>query len=291
MATIKLTNQILYNLQVYLDRMFLENGYYYPVSRGELRGTLDMSQLEGQTGLSEYDDYAVWQSAFKPWVYEGGVDTPSGQAAIMAPSGVWIDDVFTDTGLHYDYNGGRVIFDAALDGDETVQIAGMTFKQIYVNFPETDLSLLDKTQLKNQDNVSDLVTYPSSHQIQPPAVYIDWFGDWTQPYQLGGGLQHVQKLYLHVFAEDMFIVNDILDILMNKRHTGFTMANWNTIPERFDVYGDLASTYKEYSYLQTNYAYKKLYFDNVAIKKISIDGPLKRALVEMETLAYVASAE
>jgi len=288
MSTIQLTNQILYNLQAFLERRFVTSGYYYPVTRAEVNPSgIDMSLLQGQTGLSDYSDYQVYQSAFKPWVYETALSIPSGAPALTYPSGVFVDGAFSASGIHYNYSAGQVILDTPLIGTEAVQIGGMTYEQVNVGFPEDELFLLDKTQLKSPTDVSDTVTYPNALQIEPPAVYIEWFDDGTKPLQLGGGRIHHPTVFLHVFATDQFMRNDIVDVLCNLEHSGFMMVDFNTAPARFDVYGDKAVTYQNFPALQTSYNYKTLYFKKITSRNVPMDGVLKRAVIDLELEVYI----
>jgi len=282
MSTVGLTNQIRYNLDAFFNRLMIKDGYFYPVEVGELAVEGDMSELSGQTDLSDYNDYEVWQSAYKPWVFEENITAPSGSLAITYPSGVYVDSVYTDVGVHFDYNGGRVIFDTALAGTETVQVAGMTYKNIYVGFPDEQMYLLDQTEFKSQGGVGDLVSYPSDLQVQPPALYIEWMRTPDKPWQLGGGKRFEPKFFLHVFSEDIFQLSDIVDMIVSLEHSGIKLANWNTLPQRFDVYGDKSTGFKDYLTLQSSYTYKKLYFSKIVPKNVNDTGILKRAVIELD---------
>ena len=136
------------NLDLWLNDLFLKDGFFIDVSTGEtdVYGR-DISELISIDSPS-YADGRVWQSAFKEWVHESGIiPTAATQTAPLVASGVTVDGVFypKDPGAPsfnpafshaLDYRNGRVIFDTPITLSSAVQ-GEFSYKETTVDLADS----------------------------------------------------------------------------------------------------------------------------------------------------------
>jgi hypothetical protein len=283
----ELTDQLLYNLKYFVDWGIVNNGGYNNHNLGtESFYENDESQLK--LAIDErYPSGQVWEGIGREWVWESGVTAPSGGIDPINISGIYVNGVFypRDTSgvyaHHIDYRHGRVIFDLPQSFDDTIQVE-YSSRKVFVGFAD---SLEFQQLLLNalEEFLTDVTpsgTPSRDHQIWLPAIFIDLDRGKQEGLQLGGGQIKTRTVIFHVFADNPYDRNLLMDWLDYQTRKVFWTADLNAIPFPFDHYGDLESNVTNWLDLTSNYPWKKIRVTDGTVQKInSMNSKIFRAKV------------
>ena len=279
----------------------LTEGLYRNISTGQTNFySTDMSRLVGVTGDEDFNDGQVWQSAFKNWVYESGiVPTDTGVAPPTLVSGVTVDAVFYPDSTvgpfaHFvDFPNGRVIFNAPILSSSIVQ-ATFAYKEITVDFAESfdneRMDLLIETSIKDNPAQTGIQSYPSKSNRTLPAIWIDVLRREHDGYELGSK-SLISDFYgvFHVWARDRWMRNIIADILSDAHRDVLLGIDFNTAPFPLLSKGrrnPAWTTYGDNARVHGPYFRRRIYLDEVGVKKDKPLFEIERSRVSFQTRIY-----
>jgi hypothetical protein len=220
----QLGQQLELNLQYFLDWGLLNAGNFYNVNSpasGAYGG--DYSRMRMSSDPS-YSGGQVWEGARQQWVWESGLEFSSQPIRV---SGVLVNGSLktpTTSGYtHYiDYPRGRVVFDSPLPSNSVVK-CNHSFKWTNIYSASSPYSATLMTDSFRVDNTfglagSGLYDVPQENRVQLPAIVVESVGQRiSRPYQLGGSQEVEYSVLCHVYAEDKWARDNIVDILANQR--------------------------------------------------------------------------
>jgi len=266
------SQNILWNLKLLLDSVFLRDGHFRNVSRGLSIRSVDVSRLARDSSSDSYfagiSGAQVWQSPYKEWVYESGItmnDAPfiSGMTPPAAPSGVWVNGTFFSNGtgvsgsqFYIDYMNGRVIFNGTgIPNNSNLQVnySYRTFRVDFSNrFARADIEYHAETELKDNPYTNDNVLYPSGGaQVGIlPAIFLELDEDDREAFELGNRSAIVtQPVFCHVYAYSPVERDAAMDLIRSRWHIQMPLIDFNYAP--FPLSGLMATMSPNYIPYQT----------------------------------------
>lgn len=220
-----INNELQDNLIEFFDWGLLEKGNYFNVTLGETSHEgFDYSRL--QPSISEhYSEGQAWEGFRKNWIWQSGVNPPSGIDApivgtnnvIPGISGIYVDDTFypSDTVGQYshcvDYFNGTVVFNDPIPTGSKVQ-AEYSYKYINLIYANA-VPWLREVQTNTLQNKT-LNPIPTEMKIQLPAIAVEVVPARTMKgLQLGGGQWVYTDVLFHCIAENDITRNSLVDIV------------------------------------------------------------------------------
>lgn len=272
------------NLEIWLNHIFIQDGFYNNISVGEtdFYGN-DLSLMSNSTDDPTFSiPGQTWQSSFKEWVHESGVSsTEAGYPAPIIASGVWVDGTFYPRYSHMigydpafahtiDYRNGRVIFNTPISTSSVVQ-ASFSYKDISVDFADEfegeNRPLLVETSLKDNPWQTGVERYPSYNSRTLPLVLIDMRSTESEGYELGNGTEILNmRGFLHIWARDNFMKDMIEDAILERQRSVILGVNFNTTPFPLDSVGDKNlsfTSFSEYSNVWSPNFWRRIYLEDM----------------------------
>jgi hypothetical protein len=264
-------NDIQENIISFFDYGLVEKSGFVNVSRSNsgVYGGLDYRLRPVED--PRYSDGQVWQAVKGNWVWESGNGaTTSNNPAYPGVSGIYVNSTFyprSTTGqyAHYvDHRNGRVVFNSAISTTASVEC---NYSYKYVNVVKCNglqwfLNLQkysDRSDRTNFISQSGEYDFLAENRIQMPVIGIEMTnGSNLSPYQLGGGQYIKLNIMAHCIAEDGYIRDKLVDIIVMQKEKSFYMYDLDSIAnnEAFPLdyrgvpvsgalrYPDLVDTYK-----------------------------------------------
>lgn len=286
------TDILLYNLKWFIDWGLLHTGAFdiFESMSGEgddsffaedeniLRPALD----------ARYQDNRIYEGVGREWVWESGVQLPSGFATPFRVSGVTIDDTFhpiSEEGVfshHIDYQNGRVIFNNIQDADSTIK-ANYVARSVHVGFADDpEFMVLMKDAVEDfLTNTLPSGTAPRDHQIWMPSIFLELQEGEQRGLQLGGGQIKTETIILHIFADKPSDRNTLKDMMFKQTRKVFNIADLNDITFPFDQFGDIVSGVTNWPDLVNDNTFKKIRIVDGKARNInSLNSKIFRARVE-----------
>lgn len=257
------------NYKFFIDHCFLRDGAYINVPSGQLfYDGSDMSVLLPDTNAHNYlygvSVGQVWQSPFRQWIYESGVqrDGTNIQSAPILASGVYIEGAFRHTsdsifGHKIDYLNGRIIFnnpqslDLKVHGDFSVREVRTAFEH---DFNQQFLQGYLESKYTTNPLTSNQIIYPSGVAQPFPAVFIEVDGRTHESYELGNrSLVLTDDIIFYVWALDDVQRDNIVDILYAQARKVIPIIDFNKVPLPLSgIYNCLSPEYINYQTLLSN---------------------------------------
>lgn len=269
------TRNLKLNLQLLMNHVFLKDGHFTNVNRGDTVGATNISQLILDSAESGYQGLQFWQSPYQEWVWESGItlnDAPmiSGLDVPNRASGVYINGTFYAQGpsavsgitFYIDYLNGRVAFNSELPSNTVIEAdyAYRHFRTTLANkntVPE--ITYYTDHELKDNPWTNDNITYPTgSDRIGPiPAVFIEFRDDDAEAYELGNRSKIANQLvYFHIYAQSDIAVDAAMDLIKSRWHMFMPMVDFNYAPLPLSgIIETLSPVYIPYSQLLENVTY------------------------------------
>lgn len=275
------------NLDLWLNNLFLKDGFFIDVSAGETDVySRDISQMISSPDPS-YSDGRVWQSAFKEWVHESGI-IPT-EAAVTAPlvaSGVTVDGIFypkdssapgfSPAFSHaIDYRNGRVIFDTPISLASAVQ-GEFSYKEITValsaTFANEKKEFYFETTYKDNPFQTGVLTFPEENSRTLPMVMIDANQMGYDGYELGNAsnVLNLEGSFI-VWARDDYMRDQIEDLIGSQEHVVALGIDFNTAPYPLDYRNDknpLFSSYDNLANLGSPHFWRRIYIDEIDSRQL-----------------------
>jgi len=284
----ELTDQLLYNIKAWIDWGLLHHGGYNLYLYDQ-----DSYFAENESKLypvvdERYPINCVWNGVGREWVWESGVTPMSGGIVPFRVSGVYVNGTFipsSDVGQyrhHTDYRHGRIIFEESQNPDDDIRTE-YTSRSVYVGFADSEEF---QTLMLNsvEEFLTDTVpsgTPSKDHQIWLPSIFISVDSGDGRGLQLGGGQIKTRIITLHIFADNSYDRNLLMDWLDYNNRSAFIMFDLNNIQLPFDQYGDIVLGATNWIDLMDQYPYKKLRILEGSCKKLnSLNTKLFRAIVK-----------
>jgi hypothetical protein len=254
------------NMILHLEHELIKDGNFQNIVSGlQLYEGSDMSRLirdESQevaaelglydTGAGSLEIGKVYQSAFRNWVYESGVQLNSYLAGLNWPSpirasGVYVDGRFCPTDPNdpafdpscshkIDYINGRVIFDSIMPQTAVVH-ADFAFKEVFVTtaskFNNQLVNGVLETKFTTNPRTSSQLIYPSgSSKIMPyPIVFIEDRSRDFDAYQLGDRSLIVNdEMVYHIYALDESTRDNLIDLISFDERKRIPLIDFNVAP-------------------------------------------------------------
>jgi len=308
------SQNILWNLKLLFDVMFLKDGHFKNVQRNDTVRSIDISKLVRDPSSDHYfmgvSGAQVWQSPFQEWVYESGItlnNAPfiSGLAEPIRASGIWVNGTFfaqsagvSGNLFNIDYINGRVIFTGAGLPSNLIVQAEYAYKFYRIDFVDRfsreDIRYHSETELKDNPFSNGNASYPSGGFAigTIPAIFLECDEDDAEPYELGNRSQIIdQPIICHVYAYSSLERDVAMDLIRTRRDIHMPMVDFNYAP--FPLSGlvsTISPVYIPYQTLLENVQYQG---NNVISKHFTIEsikgkpqeslGKLERGVVRIET--------
>lgn len=219
-AQSKLTSQIEFGLQTYLQWGLLGAGYFQNISRptsgiygGDFARLHPVNNEQGTSGT-------VWGGGRSDWVWESGV---SYQTQPIQISGVYVNDEFypsstTGAYAHYvNYPHGQIVFTTPVSG--TVECEH-SFRHVHVTTPDAPWwrRFQRESYRIDSDNRmtgSGLYNLFAQSRVQLPAILIEGATNFkATPFEIGTSNPTVkQSVLFHIFAEHRDDLTDLHDVI------------------------------------------------------------------------------
>lgn len=305
MPRLMVKSQVKQNLDLWLNDLFLKQGFFTDVSTGETDiYSRDISQLSSVDDPS-FPDNTVWQSAFKQWVHESGLVPDFGNiTSPIIASGVTVDGTFYPTdpsapgynaayAHNIDFPNGRVIFSGPVSSTSVVQ-AEFSYKEITVDFASTfeneSKDFFIETAYKDHPHQTGVIVYPEDNARTLPMVLIDVTSMEREAYELGAAstIANIQGSFI-VWARDEFMRDQIEELLSDKEHTVLFGINFNTAPFPLTYIGDKNpnyTNYEDFARATSPYFYRRLYLDEISTRRLQPYYNIERVQVSFTIRVY-----
>lgn len=311
------SENIILNLKMLLDNVFLRDGWFRTVNVGDTVRSIDVSKLVRDSSSDSYfagiSGVKVWQSPYQEWVYESGItmnDSPyiSGMTPPIQCSGVYINGTFfnKDAGVsgvnfYIDYINGRVIFDGTSIPDNTNVQANYSYKLVRIdteeNFDRGEINYHAETELKDNPWSNNNELYPSGgmNTGTVPVVFLELGEGDSEVYEMGNRSRiKIQPVFCHIFAYSSTERNSIMDLIDSRWHIAMPLVDFNWAPLPLSgLYGTLSTEYIPFQTLLENVTHngnsvisKHYYFEDIKTRPIEALGKLKRAICDLNISIY-----
>ncbi len=244
------SRNLLLNLQLLLNNMFLRDGHFTNVDRGDLVGSTNVSQLVLDSSESGLAGLQVWQSPYQEWVFESGItlnEAPmiSGLAVPNRASGVYINGTFYEQGVsavsgitfYLDYINGRVAFAGTLPIDTVIEAdyAYRHFRTDIANkFTVPEVAYYTDHELKDNPWSNNNIIYPTgADRIGPiPAIFMELGdGGGDTAHELGN-LSRIKgkTVHFHVYTQSDLERDTAMDLIDSRWHFVLPFVDFNYAP-------------------------------------------------------------
>lgn len=283
------SNDIQENVVAFLDYGLIEKSGYVNIN---IPSTGVFGGLDHRLRLVDdprYSSGQVWQAVRGNWVWESGVGAlTSTNPSAPGVSGIYIGSTFyppTTVGqyaYHIDHRNGRVVFDTAI---ATTSVVTCAYSYKYVNVDKCGgLQWFKQIQQDSERSDSNFTSGSgyydilAENRLQLPAIGIEMSnGSNMRGYQLGGGQYITLNVMTHCVAEDSYIRDKLVDIVLMQKEKSFYMFDLDALSnaEAFplDYRGVPVSGALRYPELVEAYKGRILRFKDCTIDSIYSLGP------------------
>lgn len=231
--------QSLYNL---VDHKLLEQGAYVNVTTGTTNNQgKDLSKFYSVSDPAlPYPAGSIWQSAFHNFVYESGTTSLPSPTVI---SGVYVNGVFMSrgSGLHIDFENGRVIFDNPIATTGIVQ-GNFSYKEYTFVKPDNEVAFKSETKYVENSKVY-INPFPASPDtIYLPALFIEIEQGNEIPFEFGGPKTTKPLFKITLLGSNQTHLERIAGEVSRIATTSVPVVAVHLGP-KFDQFGDLIEPY------------------------------------------------
>lgn len=311
------SQNILLNLKMLFDSLFLRDGHFFNVAKGDTIRNVDISKLIRDPSSDSYfigiSGAQVWQSPYQEWIYESGItlnDAPfiSGLPPPVVASGIYVNGTFfaqnagvSGHAFKIDYINGRIIFaDSGIPNSSLVQaVYAYRFFRVDVadKHARQDIKYHSELELKDNPFSNGNELYPSGgHAVGTiPAIFLELGESSREAYELGNRSAIVnQPITCHIYTYDAVERDTMLDLLSSRWHIQMPMVDFNYAPFPLSgLYSTLSPAYIPYQTLLENVQFngskvisKYFVFDELRAKPIEPLINLERGVVDIDIKIY-----
>ncbi len=220
-------NNLFVSVFLYAEHQYLQLGQAYNTVTTKLYYTPDTRLPAG---------FASYNSPIKQWVYDSGV---SGAYIINEVSGGGFSAPLTRaSGIHVDYENGRVIVPSAL-GTSLTLTGTYSYKEVNIYAPsETEEQILTQ----NKYYLNPRYGMPFNSGVSPyvyatPAMFMNILASRNEAYQFGGLVDSKSTVSFTILAETNFQLTALLSLFRDMRYQYIPMCNLPDDP--LDQWGDV----------------------------------------------------
>lgn len=300
----RVKSQVKYNLDLWLNNLFIKDGFYSNVSTGEadIYGR-DISILAPVSDPS-YADNKVYQSAFKNWVHESGITSDYAIESPILASGVTVDGVFYPKdplapgynaayGHKIDYPNGRIIFNNPVIPTTSIQ-GEFGYKSIYVDFADRFENEQDElafeTMYKDNPMQTGVSIYPSPLTIPLPAIMIDLTSRKNESYEIGSSknVAVINGTFI-LWTRDSADKDLIEDLILSDERYVLLGIDFNQAPMPLDRRGDKNPAFTNYdtlAQLNSGAFYRRIYVDEISQTNSTAAYNIERSRLDFTIRVY-----
>lgn len=307
------SRNLLLNLQLLLNHMFLKDGHFTNVDKGDTVGGTNVSQLVLDSAESGVDGVQFWQSPYQEWVWESGItmnDGPmiSGLTPPTRASGVYINGTFYAQGVsavsgitfYIDYLNGRVGFAGTLPSDTVVE-ADYAYRHVRTDIANKhtvpEIQYYTDHELKDNPFSNNNISYPTgADRVGPiPAVFLELGDSDADAYELGN-LSKIedQLIYFHIYTQSDWERDSFADLIKTRWHMFMPMVDFNYAPLPLSgLINTLSPVYIPYSQLLENVTHNgqkviSKHFEFSTMRSLAVNplSNLERGIVEARIRIY-----
>jgi len=244
------SNNAIFSVYLWAENSLLDQGQAYINNTSKLYYVPD----------PRYSNKVTYSSPFKQWIYDSGVNGANVPTSISGSFGIINKG---ESGLKFDYDNGRVIFDSNVG--KTLNISGSySIKEVNFYLPnetEEEILISDK-YFFNPRYCSCPTSGIAPYSVATPAIFIAQNETSNEPFALGGMMDTKLNISLIVMAESSYQLNNIFSFYTDKKHKYIPLIDLKRDP--INEYGDLKSGYN-YKILAEEYcsAGNLLWIENV----------------------------
>ena len=197
------------------------------------------SRLYYQPDSSLGTGYVAYAAPFKQWVYDSGIN---GANILQSISGGAVGELTRASGLHVDYNGGRIILPASFGTSATIT-GSYAFKEVNIYLTNEDqASLVSQNESFLNPRFKSLPTgATSAGTIQTPAIFVSMLNNKNEPWEIGGIDMCHYNVTMTVMTQTPYQMDGILGVMADGRHQHVPILSVEDDP--INEWGDLKSGY------------------------------------------------
>lgn len=261
-------------------------------------------------GLFGVGDGQVWQSPFRQWIYESGVnlDGTNVSAPPITVSGVLVEGAFRPTddpefGHTIDFLNGRIIFNNPQSLDLEVH-ADFSVREVRVDFEHSFNQQLQQGFLESKFFTNPITSfqlvYPSGAAQPFPAFFIEVDDRTFDGFELGNRSSVISDtVKLHVWALDDLTRDNIVDVLSSQWRKKLPIIDFNRAPLPLSgLFNTLSNEYVPYQLLVKNNEVVSTigsgvpvryisYIEDVTVQNLPSVQEYERAMVTFEMKTYL----
>lgn len=286
------------NMDLWLNNLFLTDGFFNTVSVGETdvysRDISSLISIEDE----DFPDNMVWQSAFKEWVHESGITPSYSTSEPIVSSGVTVNGTFYSRthptyGHTIDYKNGRVIFNSPIASNSVVQ-SEFSYKGISVSFADSfeneQGEVFIETTYKDNPMQTGVITYPCKNSKILPVILIDVKTESHEPYEIGRAPgTRVLNGILHVWTRESWMLDQIIDLVMDNARSTIIGIDFNIAPYPLTYLNDINpafTTYSSMANLSSPYVWRRIYFDEFSVNIVNPLYNMERSNISFTARVY-----
>ena len=225
-----------------------------------------------RTDLYHYADErvqnkVVFGSPYKQWVYDKNISNAIINPVISGDSGAIAEGT---SGLTFDFDNGRVLFDS--DFDTGNNISGyFTVKDFNVYIGnQTEEALITAGKYKTNSRYGRTLTYVPPYDQATPAAFLSLGTTHNVPLALGGEDNTVTDITAVIFAENMYQLDGALSVFADSTKESFGNIPFTAAP--LTEYGDVKSDYSagyNYTNVASSASSDQYFIQNTTVSKVS----------------------
>lgn len=284
-----LTDQLRSNLIEFFNWGLLQTGAFSNINIGVTNPYGgDKSRLTPVLDDKDYLPGKVWQAKRADWVWEKNLDY---HTQPVTPSGVTINNTFYPsdvTGAYahrINYPLGQVIFDSPIPTSAIVQVE---YSSRYFHFITSDVPWFREILfMSNRPDITQTSSPLAANRVQLPAVIVEVVPRrGLVPLMIGGGHWVRQDVLFHIFAQESWERDKLVDIITYQKEKTILSFDKNLITASdafpLDRHGSLRPGAKMYPELVAptgGFFWKRIFFKDILSQETPSIPPLWRGVV------------
>jgi hypothetical protein len=248
---------LLNSFYLWFDNFLLKKGTAYKDYRTDLYYYTD----------ERIQNKVVFGSPYKQWVYDKNIPDSIINPVISGDSGAIAEGT---SGLTFDFDNGRVLFDS--DFDTGNNISGyFTVKDFNVYIGnQTEEALITAGKYKTNSRYGRTLTYVPPYDQATPAAFLSLGATTNEPFAFGGLDNTITDVTAVIFAENIYQLDGALSVMADSAETVFGNIPFTGSP--LTEYGDVKSDYSagyDYTNVASEESGEQYIINSVNVSKIS----------------------
>ena len=175
------------------------------------------------TDLYHYTDERVqnkviFGSPYKQWVYDKNITGAVVNPVISGDSGAIAEGT---SGLTFDFDNGRVLFDSDFDTGNNIS-GNFTVKDFNVYIAnQTEETMITEGKYKTNSRYGRTLTYVPPYDQATPAAFLSLGATTNEPFAFGGMDNTITDITAVIFAENIYQLDGALSVMADSAETVF----------------------------------------------------------------------